>query len=86
MQTKELQSWDDFEIELRQLTQYRDGLKTEFQYPDILVFRGQSNSKWRLETMLERHTKKEVYSMRKYFEIIKKPDLNYRLLHGLGKH
>jgi hypothetical protein len=72
MQTKELRSWDDFEIELQQLAQYRDELKTKTQHPDILVFRGQSNFIWHLETMLERKTKKESYSMHRYFEIIKK--------------
>ena len=72
MQIKELSSWDDFEVELLQLAQYRDELRTEFQYPDILVFRGQSNSGWHLETMLERHTKQESYSIRRYFEIIRK--------------
>jgi hypothetical protein len=72
MQTKELSSWDDFEIELLQLEQYRDELTTGFQYPDILVFRGQSNSGWHLETMLERHTKKESFSMYRYLEIIKR--------------
>ncbi len=71
MQTKELQSWDDFQIEIQQLMRFRDELKTEFQHPDILVFRGQRDSTWLLETTLERVTSK-IYSMPKYFEIIKK--------------
>jgi len=72
MQIKELQSWDDFENEIQQLMQYCDEFKSELKYPDILVFRGQRNSAWHLETTLERETQKETYSMRRYFEIIKK--------------
>lgn len=72
MQTKELQSWDEFEHELLQLTAYRNELANAYRYPDTLVFRGQRDSTWHLETLLERHTKKEYYSMRRYFEIMKK--------------
>lgn len=72
MHIKKLQSWDEFENELQQLTDYRDELVTTYKYPDTFVFRGQRDSEWHLETLLERHTKKEYYSMRRYVEIIKK--------------
>ncbi len=71
MQTIKLQSWDDFENELQQLKKYRDELVNAYKNPDILVFRGQRDATWHLETLLERHTKKDTYSMRRYLEILK---------------
>jgi hypothetical protein len=53
METKELQSWNDFEeIELKKLIEYRNALKTKnnLHNPDILVFRGQRSSEWFLKT------------------------------------
>ncbi len=72
VQIRILDSWEACEIELQQLIQYRDELKKEFRYSDILVFRGQRDSTWHLETTLQRETKKEFYSMHRYFKIIKK--------------
>lgn len=71
MKTKNLQSWDDFEIEIQELLQYREKLKNEFNRPDILVFRGQPDANWCLETTLERESRKN-YSMSQYFEVIKR--------------
>jgi hypothetical protein len=77
MEIKILQSWDDFEIELKKLIQYRNELETDdgLHNPDLLVFRGQASSKWCLETTLERHTSKipkDHYLIPEYFELIKK--------------
>ncbi len=72
MQIKVLQSWDEFENEIRQLIAYCDELISAPQYPDALVFGGQKDATWHLETLLERHTKKELYSMRRYLKIMKK--------------
>ena len=71
MKTIELQTWNDFENEIKQLTKYRDELVNPYKNPDILVFRGQRDSTWHLKTLLERHTKKESYSIRRYLEILK---------------
>jgi len=72
MQRKILQSWHEFGNELQQLIQYRDELVDVNKRPDILVFRGQQDATWHLETTLERRTRQETYSMRKYLKIIEK--------------
>jgi hypothetical protein len=72
METKVLNSWEEFHIELDKLMRFRDELVAKCHNPDILVFRGQRDSDWHLETTLERETENRDYSMRQYFELIKK--------------
>lgn len=71
MQTRPVQSWEEFESEIQQLIQYRNELETDLKKPDNWIFRGHCDSTWHLETTLERETEKELYSIQKYFKIIK---------------
>jgi FRG domain len=67
MEIKELQSWDNFESVLEELTQSGDGQK-ELSGSELL-FRGQSNANWKLETTLERSMGTKM-PMMEYFDLI----------------
>ena len=57
MHTKDSASWHEFKESLNILNQERDGLKKE-RYPGVRIseflYRGHSDSEWKLETTLER--------------------------------
>lgn len=69
MQTKHLNNWHEFKDELTKLESYRNSLSQEPER-DIqpLLFRGQQNACWPLNTTLERHTAKEQIHVFEYYE------------------
>jgi len=69
METKHLNSWHEFKAELAKLESYRNSLSQEPER-DIqpLLFRGQQNACWSLNTTLERHTTKEQTHVLEYYE------------------
>jgi hypothetical protein len=58
------ESWEDFEEKLKKL-RAENGTETT-----PLLFRGQGNSEWHLETTLERYTKKEGMTFLGYYDLI----------------
>ncbi len=64
MDAIETESWEDFEEKLKTL-------RAENRRESApLLFRGQGNSEWHLETTLERHTKKEGMTFLGYYDMI----------------
>lgn len=65
-----LNTWEDFEVELKKLYELRDERNAEgFSHCSPLLFRGHSDSSWNLETTLERFTKKTT-SFDQYYRLI----------------
>jgi hypothetical protein len=61
MQEKDLDNWPEFLNELEQLERDRESRKSQSQtHVPELLYRGQSDACWRLETTLERTQKREV--------------------------
>ncbi len=63
-----VKTWEEFEEELKKLNSWRDKHKKSPPIPDFL-FRGQADSKWKLETTLDRYTSSAI-KLSKYYEII----------------
>jgi FRG domain-containing protein len=57
-------SWEDFELKLKKL---REENGTE---SSPLLYRGQGNSEWHLDTTLERYTKKNGMTFLSYYDLI----------------
>ena len=70
MEEKHLNSWSEFENEIKNLEQLRKG-KSEQTKARVaqLFFRGQSNSCWRLETTWERHCGNKT-KLNDYYKLI----------------
>lgn len=71
MQQQCLDSWDDFQSELRRI----DERRAEFNRDHTgsvsdLLFRGQADSSWKLQTSLERVSGREEFDLSEYFRII----------------
>jgi hypothetical protein len=72
MRTEPLNSWSDFAGKI-------SSVENEFGYHDAagkrqknrILFRGQSNAKWELETTLERYSRKE-WSVESYVELLQR--------------
>ena len=58
------ESWEDFEEKLKKLRAENGTEATP------LLYRGQGNSEWQLETTLERYTKKEGMTFLGYYDLI----------------
>src|SRR5688500_14609231 len=65
-QTVDLASWDDYPAEIAKIlgqygTRTVEGPdSTSFEVPNEVIFRGQADSKWLLETTLERATSSAI--------------------------
>ena len=74
MHTKDSASWHEFKESLNILNQERDGLKKE-RYPGVRIseflYRGHSDSEWKLETTLERFPEHSL-SVENYYRLIHK--------------
>lgn len=65
-----IDSWEQFDGELSKLNAYREEMeKNSSGYVSDFLFRGQSNSEWKIETTLERLLGKRVPLLR-YYEYI----------------
>lgn len=71
MEEKDLNSWFEFEQELAALESYHDSLCRE-SYIDVspLLFRGQPNAIWKLDSSLERYMKKKQMGPKDYLEVV----------------
>lgn len=70
MKEKNLESWEEFEKELLNLPGYKDKvIRAPLGYFSDYLFRGQSNSDWKLETTLDR-APGGPWSFKKYFRLI----------------
>lgn len=73
MEIRELTSWFELERELVELESVRSALGGEGEhYVSPLIFRGQANASWRLQTTLERYTNKEEMHAFEYFRIVER--------------
>lgn len=63
MREQTLKTWEEFAEELRAL----DELRNKKNSVSKLLFRGQSNSNWRLETTLERYIDMREISLSTYY-------------------
>ncbi len=69
MEEKNVNTWEEFKVELADLRRERDqSLKADDSYP--LLFRGQENSCWRLRTTLDR--RREGMPFQDYYRVISK--------------
>jgi hypothetical protein len=70
MEEKNLKSWEEYETEIRKLMEVREERKQEVQtYLSPMLFRGQANKDWRLETTLERYALKTLRA-KDYYSVI----------------
>ncbi|HZS67770.1 MAG TPA: hypothetical protein VFA72_11690, partial [Burkholderiales bacterium] len=71
MREIDLQSWAEFEEQLRRLEAEREGRRDA--QPGITIspylYRGHADSRWKLDTTLERAVSKPV-SLRRYYRLI----------------
>ena len=68
MEERELKSWCEFEEELQKLSAQRSLLRGEnTTYVSPLLFRGQPNATWNLQTTLQRYSGKEETEAHDYF-------------------
>ena len=65
MKEENASSWGDFEEILRQIADLRQKAR-ERQYVSELLYRGQADSRWRLETTLERSVR-HIFSLDEYY-------------------
>lgn len=73
MEEKNLNSWCEFEEELLRLKSQRDLLCKRSREPvSLLLFRRHQNSKWKLESTLERFTAKSKIPAKEYFNMADK--------------
>jgi hypothetical protein len=64
-------SWEECQTQFKILEQHRTELrKDDDTYISPILYRGQANSKWRLETTLERYIRKNKIYIPDYYEII----------------
>jgi FRG domain len=54
MEVKQVESWDDFDAEVQTLARLREEKKKAGSNVSNILFRGQSDAKWHLDTTLER--------------------------------
>ena len=70
MKVIEVKDWNDFEAKLEELNAEVSQLRKKSPYGvSELLFRGQSNSKWGLETTLERYLGRKI-TVITYYDII----------------
>jgi hypothetical protein len=72
VQTIPLKNWEDFESAMAKLLETIDTLRTE-KYPIVVstpLFRGHTDSSWKLESTLDRFTKREI-SVENYYKTIR---------------
>ena len=71
MNEQTLESWEDFEEELKRLSEIRDGLKSKSPVNvSSWLYRGQSDWRWMLQTTLQRYTGDGRYSLLNYYRKI----------------
>ena len=71
MKKQSLNSWDDFQIEPATLDKYRAKLNKDFTgHVSDLLFRGQADSIWKLQTSLERVSGEKEFRLSTYYGII----------------
>ena len=78
MEEKSLNNWNDFQIELETLEKRRSELNNGFAgHVSELLFRGQADSNWTLQTSLERASGKKEFGLSDYYGIISavKPEI-----------
>ena len=64
-------SWEECQNKFKELEEYRSGLKRDnITYISRILYRGQANSQWRLESTLERAVKDERSYLDLYFGLI----------------
>lgn len=70
MERVDVQSWEEFEDQLRMLNDERSAIYRERSLrPSPFLFRGERDEAWNLETTLERRSKK-AWSFAEYFRLI----------------
>jgi photosystem II stability/assembly factor-like uncharacterized protein len=72
MQTRKLKNWEDFEKKLVELFKMREEMQKKsekYVYVSVLLFRGQTESEWKLKTTLERNSDGPM-DMLEYYSII----------------
>lgn len=62
-------SWEEIQGEFKKLGQYRRE-QTEDTFISSILYRGQADSKWRLETTLERFVKNNKFYLDDYYKLI----------------
>ncbi|MCX5843825.1 MAG: FRG domain-containing protein [Deltaproteobacteria bacterium] len=73
MQERKLNSWLEFEKEIDKLEAQRARLAHEYNnYVSPLLFRGQADSSWELESTLERYTSRQETPALHYFRIVER--------------
>jgi hypothetical protein len=71
MNEETLENWEGFEDALKRLREVRDGLKSKgATHVSNLLYRGQSDSRWLLQTTLQRYTNTEKYRLLDYYRKI----------------
>lgn len=66
-----LETWEEFLDHLKTIKYFRDSLVGhDHNYVSALIYRGQANSKWNLDTTLERFRGENRYEIRKYYKKI----------------
>lgn len=70
MKKVNIKSWDDFENYLSKLFGAGGTKKGAIARSSAVLFRGQSNSKWHLESTLERYVNSDKISINQYYQII----------------
>ena len=71
MQEIQVQNLEEFEAKVSELQHYRDVLQSKASLKvSELLFRGQSNSKWHLETTLERYYRHDVAILEYYRKVL----------------
>lgn len=70
MEVRNLQTWDDFEYEVEKLTNLKHSVRSR-RYRNNLLFRGQSDATWKLETTMERFMGPKQNLMN-YYDLIAK--------------
>jgi hypothetical protein len=68
MEERNLDTWEEFERELKELRQAREDVSESPR--SALLFRGQGNSCWLLDTTLERERERVLF--RDYYRVISK--------------
>lgn len=77
MQERTLKSWGEFQSELAKLYEKHTDLRHESSYVSDLLFRGQADSSWQLQTSLERASGLRKYPLSEYYRVISgaKPEI-----------
>jgi len=75
MKTHNLDSWEEFEEVVKQIKIETEELKKSRQTISLttpIIYRGQSDSRWHLESVLERKVKKDIIKVDSYFNLMLK--------------